>query len=120
MNEPTLKQAMIILQRRKRALADGAEEVIAITVQLDEGGVRKMLLGSGVTAEEMGEGALKVLKIVTAALLIEDDYEIPQAICSSWSDGVLTGLILADLRQKHNLANRTVHEVGRAEREENG
>lgn len=106
--DPTLKQAMILYQRRKRIVASNTEDnELGFSTNVGEDGARKLLLGTGLTLEEVREGAAHTLKVITAIMALESDkLNMLEAMASAWVDGLTTGLILADLRQKEDLRRK--------------
>lgn len=106
--DPTLKQAMILYQRRKRVVAASTDDdELSVVVNVGEDGARKLLLGTGITLEEMQEGTAHIIKITGIAMALEEDkLNVLEALAGAWVDGVSTGLILADLREKAALRRK--------------
>lgn len=96
-DRPTLKQAMILVSRRKMAVASKIGST-GIYVQTDDSSARQVLSGTDLTLEEIAEAALEGIKPAAAALLFEDSVQVPDAMAGCWVDGILVGLMLAQLR----------------------
>lgn len=104
-DQPTLKQAMILVSRRKLAVAAKHGTDSGITIRISEESARQVLIGTDLSLEEVSESAANAIK-ASAAALIMDDMDPLTALASEWVDGVLVGLMLAELRAKASLSEQ--------------
>lgn len=94
-SEPTLQDAIIVVQHRQTAVL-GGEAVIGV---LDEDLMRRSLLGTDLPVEEVDRAMQSVALLMRMAITLGITDPL-NAIAGAWADGLLVGLALAKLREQ--------------------
>lgn len=93
---PSIRDAILALDDRKHAVYGRTDGL------LDETLMRRLLLGFDVDVDEL-YAAMGVAARVFLAGMLAGKVTRAQALASAWCDGLITGLMLAELRGRERV-----------------
>lgn len=97
--------AMVAMNERKRALTDGASSTPAgEVIGLER--LRLFCVGFGLDPEELDQQATNVAMQTIQSVAMRGPTGVPQCFAGTWVDGILTGLMIAERRQREGQQTR--------------
>lgn len=94
-----IADAMDAMNERKRAVTGDASATPAGKI-VEVDGIRLLVVGLGLDAEDLLEQATAVAAQSIESVGLQGPASVPHVFAGTWVDGLLTGLTLAERREK--------------------